>query len=103
MRVKHSKRFVAASAILAAVGWIGGAHAAPVTTSTSPITIDGWTISWPTEIGLSISQDGSTATQVDLQKSATFTAPNQGFQISFAPGTSTTADTFVISTESITN
>ena len=103
MRVKHSGKVVLASAVLAAVGWVGGANAAPVTTSTSPITIDGWTIAWPTEVGLTVSQDPSTATQVDLEKTATFTAPGQGFQISFAPGTSATANSFVISTESLTN
>jgi hypothetical protein len=91
-----------AGAILAGVGWIGSAHAQSVV-STSPITIDGWTISWPSEVGLSVTQDSSTATQVDLEKTATFTAKGQGFQIAFAAGANATADTFVISTESITN
>jgi hypothetical protein len=65
--------------------------------------IDGWTISFPTGVGLTATQDSTTATQVDLTKTATFTAPGQGFQIEFAPGANATADTFVISSESITN
>jgi hypothetical protein len=101
--MRQRRALFLAGAILAAVGWVGGANAAPVTTSTSPITIDGWTISWPTTVGLAVSQDSTTATQVDLQKTITVSSPGQGFQISFAPGASATADTFVIDTESITN
>jgi hypothetical protein len=91
-----------AGAVLAGVGWIGSASAQSVV-STSPTVIDGWTISWPDAIGLTVSQDTTTATQVDMQKTATFTAPGQGFQIEFSAGANATADTFVISSESITN
>lgn len=101
MRMRHGSAL--AGAILAAVGWVGGAYAAPATTSTSPTIIDGWTIAWPTGIGLTVTQDTTTATQVDLAKTATFTAPGQGFQISFVAGANATADAFVIDTESITN
>jgi hypothetical protein len=54
---------------------------------------------------LDIVQDSSVSSQVDVEKTATFTAPGQGFQITFAPtpGASATASTFVIPDESIIN
>jgi len=72
---------------------------------TSPQMIDGWTISWPSAIELSVIQDVTNPAQVDLVKSATFTAPQQGFQISFAPtpGQTQTADLFDLIGETITN
>ncbi|HEY1923263.1 MAG TPA: hypothetical protein VGG44_10985, partial [Tepidisphaeraceae bacterium] len=71
---------------------------------TSPAAIDGWNISWGSGVGLTITQDTSSG-QVDVEKSATFTAQNQGLQITFspAPGSSTTADKFVIPDETIVN
>ena len=106
MRIGSRKALVVASAILAGVGVVKSVSAAPVTQTTSPAKIDGWTISWPTPgVGLSVSQDATSAVQVDLEKSATFTAPNQGFQITFAPtsGSTPTADVFVFPDESIIN
>ena len=99
------KALILASAVLAGVGVVKSAGAAPVSQNTSPATIDGWTISWPTPgVGLAITQDGANTAQVDVEKSATFSAPNQGFQITFAPTVSTpTADVFVIPDESIVN
>jgi hypothetical protein len=94
-----------AGAVLAGVGAVGVARAAPVTQNTSPATMDGWNISWPTGIGLSVSQDPTTSTQVNLEKSATFTSANQALDITFAPTTTTgtTADVFVIPDESLNN
>jgi len=105
MRIGSRKALVVASAILAGVGMVRGAGAAALTQDTSPATIDGWTISWPTGVGLDIVQDSSVSSQVDVEKTATFTAPGQGFQITFAPtpGASATASTFVIPDESIIN
>ena len=54
-------------------------------------------------MGITATQDATTATQVDLTKTATFTAKNQGVQVEFSAGANATADTFVFSTESITN
>jgi hypothetical protein len=73
--------------------------------TTSPAMIDGWTISWPSTLQVSVDQDPNSQIQVDLTKSATFVAPNQGFQITFAPtpGATETADEFVFDSESITN
>jgi hypothetical protein len=104
MRKGSRKALIVASAILAGVGVVRGVSAAPVTQTTSPATIDGWTISWPTPgVGLSVSQDASNSAQVDLEKSATFSSPNQGFQITFAPTGTPSADVFVIPDESIIN
>jgi hypothetical protein len=101
---RSRKALIVTSAILAGVGVIRGAGAAPVAQTISPATIDGWTISWPTPgIGLAVTQDGSSSAQVDVEKSATFTAPNQGLQISFVPTGTPTADTFVIPDETINN
>jgi hypothetical protein len=98
------KALFLASAVLAGVGFMRSAGAAPVAQTQSPASIDGWTISWPTPgVGLAITQDGANANQVDIEKSATFTAPNQGFQISFVPGSNPTADTFVLPDETINN
>jgi hypothetical protein len=95
---------VVASAVLAGVGVVRLAGAAPVAQTQSPANIDGWTISWPTPgVGLAITQDGTNSNQVNIEKSATFSAVNQGFQISFVPGSNPTADTFVLPDETITN
>jgi len=102
MYKRRSRAVFLASAIVAGVGWVGGANAQSVV-SASPITIDGWTISWPGGVGITATQDATTATQVDLTKTATFTAKNQGVQVEFSAGANATADTFVFSTESITN
>src|SRR5208282_243858 len=87
MQVRRTQALIA-GAFFASVGFIANAHAASVAVSTSPDSIDGWTISWPSGVGLAISQDATTSTQVDIQKTATFTAPNQGFQITFVPTSS---------------
>ena len=99
------KALILASAMIAGVGAVKVAGAAPVSQNTSPATIDGWTISWPSPgVGLAITQDGTNANQVNVEKSATFTAPNQGYQITFVPTVSTpTANVFVIPDESIIN
>lgn len=67
--------------------------------------IDGWTVSWPSSIELQVSQDSSNPLQVDLQETATFTAPSQGFQFTIAPtsGSTPTADLFVMTNESLTD
>jgi hypothetical protein len=92
---------IAATACLA----VSQMNSAAAAITTSPAQIDGWTISWPTSIGVQVSQDASSSIQVDLQKTAIFTAPNQGFQISFAPtpGSPQTASLFVFTNESITD
>ena len=73
--------------------------------TTSPALIDGWTISWPKTLQVTVEQDLNSQIQVDLTKSATFVAPDQGFQLTFAPtpGATATADSFVFDSESITN
>jgi hypothetical protein len=104
LRSGSRKALFLASAVLAGVGVIRSAGAAPVAQTQSPATIDGWTISWPTPgVGLAITQDGSNSNQVNIEKSATFKAVDQGFQISFVPGSNPTADTFVLPDETITN
>jgi hypothetical protein len=85
-----------------------GATSAPAAQiqNTSPVAIDGWDISWSTGVGLAINQDSADGNQVDLEKTATFTAPNQGYQINFAPiagYTGTVATEFVIPDETIVN
>ena len=104
MRIRR-KHAVLAGAFFASVGFMANAHATTVAFNTSPVSIDGWTISWPNGVDLAVQQDASTSTQVDVEKTATFSAPGQGFQITFAPSTTsgTTANTFVIPDESITN
>jgi hypothetical protein len=84
-----------------------GATSAPAVEiqNTSPVAIDGWDISWSTGVGLTVTQDSS-ASQVDVEKTATFTAPNQGYQITFEPimgFSGTTATQFVIPDETIAN
>ena len=90
--------------IVAALGVMGISSAA--VGSSSPVAIDGWNISWPSGVSLGVSQDPSVSTQVDLQETATFTAPNQGFQVAIEPipaYTGTSATTFVVSEETIVN
>jgi hypothetical protein len=104
MRIRR-KHAILSGAFFASVSFAASANAT-VAFDTSPVSIDGWTISWPTPVGLAIQQDTTTSTQVDVQKTATFSAPGQGFQITFAPSTTssgTTANVFVIPQESITN
>jgi len=107
MRSGCKKALVLASAVVAGVGMVRSAGAVPLTQDTSPATIDGWTISWPTPgVGLDIVQDSATASQVDVEKTATFTAPGQGYQITFNPTpgfTGSAATTFVIPDETIIN
>jgi hypothetical protein len=96
---------VAAGAALFALGALPISSAMAVSIqNTSPATIDGWNISWGSGVGLVVTQD-TNAKQVDVEKSATFTAPNQGYQIAFAPvpGSTTTATQFVIPDETIVN
>jgi hypothetical protein len=101
-----SRRIVwAAGAAIVGLGLLGApsAQAAPAS-NTSPVSIDGWTVSWGTGVGLTVSATNSS--QVDIQKTANFTAPNQGYQITFSPisgFTGTAATSFVIDSESITN
>jgi len=97
---------IAASAAVMALGALplSSAFAGPIQ-NTSPATIDGWTISWGSGVGLVITQD-SISSQVDVEKSATFTAPNQGYQITFAPQSGfdgSPASAFVIPDETIVN
>jgi hypothetical protein len=95
-----------AGAVLAGVGAVSVARAAPASSNTSPVTLDGWTISWPTGVGLAINQDATTSTQVDIEKTAEFTSANQGLQVKFAPAggsSGTTANVFVIPDETILN
>jgi hypothetical protein len=96
----------AAGAAVVALGALSMSSAfAGTIQNTSPATIDGWTISWGTGVGLVITQD-TNASQVDVEKSATFTAPNQGYQITFNPisgSTGTVASQFVIPDETIVN
>jgi hypothetical protein len=102
MRIRR-KHAVLAGAFFASISFAASAKAT-VAFDTSPVSIDGWTISWPTPVALAIQQDGTTSTQVDVEKKATFSAPGQGFQITFAASPSgTTANAFVIPQESITN
>jgi hypothetical protein len=56
-------------------------------------------------VGLAVTQDSS-PNQVNVEKTATFTAPNQGYQIAFEPiegYTGTSATQFVIPDETIAN
>jgi hypothetical protein len=79
-----------------------GASSAPA----AQVSIDGWNVSWSTGVSLTVTQDSGNSGQVDVAKTATFTAPNQGYQITFAPipgFTGTAATQFVIPTESIVN
>ncbi|HEX4052867.1 MAG TPA: VPLPA-CTERM sorting domain-containing protein [Tepidisphaeraceae bacterium] len=100
------KAVIAVGAVVAGFGVWGGASApAAEIQNVSPVQIDGWDISWTTGVGLAINQDSSPG-QVDVEKTATFTAPNQSYQISFAPipgYTGTTATQFVIPDETIVN
>jgi hypothetical protein len=98
------KVYVAAGAALFALGGLSASSAVAGTIqNTSPATIDGWTISWSTGVGLVITQDAN-ANQVDVEKTATFTAPNQGLQITFSPtGGTGGATQFVIPDETIVN
>ncbi len=107
MRSRHMKVAIAAGAVLAGLGMIGATSApAAQIQNMSPVSIDGWDISWSTGVGLAIVQDSSSADEVDIEKTATFTAPNQGYQITFAPVsgyTGTVATEFVIPDETIVN
>jgi hypothetical protein len=105
MGTRLKKAGFLAGAVLAGVGAVGVAGAAPTTLNTSPVTMDGWQISWPTGIGLAITQDATISTQVNLEKSAQFTS-NKSLDITFAPqsgATGTIASTFVLPDETITN
>jgi hypothetical protein len=96
---------IAAGAAVVAMGALSMSANAAAIQNTSPATIDGWNISWGTGVGLVITQD-ATSSQVDVEKSATFTAPNQGYQITFSPVSmsgGTTATQFVIPDETIVN
>jgi hypothetical protein len=97
---------IAAGAAVFALGVLPNSFAtAAAIQNTSPATIDGWNISWGTGVGLTVTQD-TNSNQVDVEKSATFTAPNQGYQITFAPvpgSTGTSASEFVIPDETIVN
>ena len=101
----YRKVSIAASAALLALGGLSISSAiAGAIQNTSPATIDGWNISWGTGVGLVVTQD-TNAKQVDVEKSATFTAPNQGYQIVFTPvsGGGSAATQFVIPDETIVN
>jgi hypothetical protein len=94
---------IAAGAALVALGALPAFTNAASIQNTSPATIDGWTISWGTGVGLTVTQDADSS-QVDVEKTATFTAPNQGFQITFVPtGGGSAATKFVIPDETIVN
>ncbi len=97
----YRKAAISAGAVLAGVGVLGAASA-----PAASISVDGWDISWSTGVTVSAAQDSVNASQVDVTKMATFTAPNQGYQITFVPisgYTGTAATQFVIPTEMITN
>jgi hypothetical protein len=104
---RHRKVAIAAGVAVAGLLGSGASPASAVQVmSTSPVAIDGWTISWSTGVDLAITQDAATSAQVNLEKTANFTAPNQGFQITFAPTsgfTGTAATQFVIPDETIVN
>jgi len=72
----------------------------------SPFDEDGWIVSWTSPVGLEVNVDPTSALQVDIEKSVTFNAPNQGVQITFTPDSSftgTPASSFVIDNETVVN
>jgi hypothetical protein len=107
MSIRFRKVAIAAGAALVSLGALSASSAlAQPISNTSPVAIDGWNISWNTGVGLTVSQDASNSGEVDVEKTATFTAPNQGYQITFAPipgYTGTSATEFVIPDETIVN
>lgn len=106
MSGRYRKVAIAAGAALAGLSMLGAMFVPAVEIqNTSPVAIDGWDISWSTGVGLSVTQDSSSS-QVDVEKTATFTAPNQGYQITFEPiqgFSGTSATQFVIPDETIAN
>jgi hypothetical protein len=108
MRSRCRKVATVAGAALVGLGalWASSASAIEVIQNTSPVSIDGWNISWGTGVGLTVVQDAANSDQVDVEKTATFTAPNQGYQITFSPISGydgTAATSFVIPDETIVN
>ncbi len=73
----------------------------------SPASVDGWNISWSPGVGLAVNPNPDNPTgSVEVEKTATFNAPNQGYQITFSPTPGydgTTATQFVIPDETIVN
>jgi hypothetical protein len=93
---------IAAWAALAGVGASGTSLASTITINggTSQV-VDGWNITPQSGVTLIVTP-GTTTTPLVINKTASFTAPNQGFLISFQP-VSTTTNVIDFDSESILN
>lgn len=93
---------VVAGAAIAGLGALRTASAAPVTISGGASqVVDGWNITVQDGVTLTVTP-GTATTPLVIDKTADFTAPNQGFLISFQP-VSTTTNVIDIDSESIQN
>jgi hypothetical protein len=90
-----SKKFVLATAALAAASFAGTSHAATVLTSGD--TVDGWKITFP--VGIALVSDGP---DVTLEKFAAFDNI-EGLPITFVQVSASASPTVVITDESLTN
>jgi hypothetical protein len=78
------------------------ASAATLIESNQSAQIDGWNISAPADVSLTVTSSGN---EIFVEKAANFTTPNQGFQVGFQPisGASGAATSIDFTDETIQN
>jgi hypothetical protein len=101
MRKSKAAVFLAAGG-LATLLAVPAAKGATVIGSNQSAQIDGWNISAPAGVSLAVTSSGN---EIFVEKSANFTAPNQGFQVAFQPvsGASSAATSIDFTDETIQN
>jgi len=82
MRNGCRKSVIAVCAAVAALGVCRAASATTVIENGQSAVVDGWNITAPGGVSLTVTSSGN---QIDIEKLANFTGVNQGLQVSFQP------------------
>jgi hypothetical protein len=78
----YKRSVIAAAALIAGFGALRTSQAATLIEDDQSAQVDGWNITAPTGVSLTVTSSGD---EISIEKLANFTVPNQGFQIGFQP------------------
>src|ERR1700693_708897 len=96
------KSLIVASAALVGLGALQMASGATLIESNQSAQIDGWNITAPTNVALTVTSSGN---EIFVEKAANFVTTNQGLQVGFQPisGASGAATSIDFTDETIQN
>src|SRR5579863_6078117 len=82
MKSSCKKALVVAGAALASLGALRMSSATTVIENNESAVVDGWNITAPMGVSLTVTSSGS---EITIEKAASFTVPGQGLQVAFQP------------------